>query len=127
MADIGSKAPRKPTVLHFADHRVKDEHEEATVARINKMVVSRVDEALTDFQRQNRGRSRERNDRTPSTTRAVTIAAQSDAARQPYPRARNDERYNREGRSSGDRRPNNREGYGQQSAHTNRDNYGQRP
>ena len=125
MAEMGSTAPRKPTVLHFADHRVKDEHEEATVARINKMVVSRVDEALTDFQRQNRGRSRERNDRAPSTARAVTIAAQNDAPRQSYTGARNDHRYNREGRSSGDRRPNNRDGYGQQSAQSPRDNYGQ--
>ena len=48
MADIGSKAPRKPTVLHFTDRRGKDEQEEATVARINKIVVSRVDEALTN-------------------------------------------------------------------------------
>ena len=48
----------KPQVLNFQEQRLSSEMDEATVARINKMVISRVDDALVE--KKERGRSNKR-------------------------------------------------------------------
>ena len=52
----------KPSVLQFQEQRQQCDVDEATLARINKMVTSRVDEAITD-----RGRARSREHRENAT------------------------------------------------------------
>ena len=71
----------KPAILNFQEKRQEIDTDEATLARINKLVISRVDDALSE---QSRGRPRDRQSRDRGDKASSTVRRDGSANRRDH-------------------------------------------